>query len=710
MVITHKIKMDLSRRGITPVVHMVQGDSNTRALEISLYDNGQPWELPAGATAAVAFQKPDGTRGLYDKLPDGSAATTISGSTVTAILAPQALTCAGIVLASIVFYDADQDVLATYPFKIMVESNPAAGELISNDYHNPTILDIDAATKDLDRRVKALEEGGGGYSEADKAEFSAYIASELAKRGQLKPEFAQTIAECTDTTKLYVLPDGMIYAYMYAEVAEGGYTNCVKKTDSLFECPKRINASFQVVSSSSSNAFVSNYIPAQAQQVLRMKGIDNGDFRILCYKEDGTYVFGFEMASGSSTKQILDRTTIDENGVWTYTLGHSGNGADHDFDNRGIAQIRIGGTAVNGIDNIIVTVDEEIVEHDIVKEYRWASTGHAFVPADYEGWLIALEAEDLKIHKEILNAKEEASEAIADLQEQIDSGAASAKSGARWFALGDSITEGYASSFNADGSYKQYIAAVGKRWVDIVAKRNGYQLTNYGAGGTGYYYATTNARAQVENIDFTKCDFVTLAYGCNDWKYDGSVIGTEADVPQTVVSNYNGHNSIKLADGTASNVVVYKNGVLLTVNTDYTISGGYLVLKSDTLHNDRFDLYPATESMVANMSYVIKKILWQNPLCKIFVITPINCKALGTYTSNWGINYAGTGGCGKPLQYVYEMQKYVCDQYGIELIDMTHNSVVNRENLRDVLADGIHPTEACHEQMARELARKIQFV
>lgn len=524
------------------------------------------------------------------------------------------------------------------------------------------------------------------------------------------PNFANSIDECTDTSKPYVLPDGMIYAYMYAEVAEGGYTNCVKKTDSLFECPKRINASFQVVSSSSSNAFVSNYIPAQAQQVLRMKGIDNGDFRILCYKEDGTYVFGFEMASGSSTKQILDRTTIDENGVWTYTLGHSGNGADHDFDNRGIAQIRIGGTAVNGIDNIIVTVDEEIVEHEIVKEYRWASTGHAFVPADYEGWLIALEAEDLKIHKEILNAKEEASEAIADLQEQIDSGAASAKSGARWFALGDSITEGYASSFNADGSYKQYIAAVGKRWVDIVAKRNGYQLTNYGAGGTGYYYSAYNAKAQVENIDFTECDFVTLAYGCNDWKYDGSVIGTEADIPQTVVSNYNGHNSIRLADGTASNVVVYKNGVLLTVNTDYTISGGYLVLKSDTVHNDRFDLYSATESMVANMSYVIKKILWQNPLCKIFVITPINCKALGTYGSNWGINYAGTGGCGKPLQYVYEMQKAVCEQYGIELIDMTHNSVVNRENLRDVLADGIHPTEACHEQMARELARKIRFV
>ena len=158
MVITHKIKMDLSRRGITPVVYMVQGDSNTRALEILLYDNGQPWEIPAGATAAVAFQKPDGTKGLYDKLPNGSAATTISGSTVTAILAPQALTCAGTVLASVVFYDKDMDTLATFPFKITVEANPAAGEQVSNNYYALQNFDqINAAFIALDARVVKLE-------------------------------------------------------------------------------------------------------------------------------------------------------------------------------------------------------------------------------------------------------------------------------------------------------------------------------------------------------------------------------------------------------------------------------------------------------------------------------------------------------------------------------------------------------------------------
>ena len=158
MVITHKIKMDLSRRGITPVVHMVQGDSNTRALEISLYDNGQPWEIPHGITAAVAFSKADGTKGLYDKLPDKSDATTLARSVVTAILAPEVLTCAGQVRVAIVLYDAEMDTLATFTIMVVVEANPAAGEQVSNNYYALQNFDqINAAFIALDARVVKLE-------------------------------------------------------------------------------------------------------------------------------------------------------------------------------------------------------------------------------------------------------------------------------------------------------------------------------------------------------------------------------------------------------------------------------------------------------------------------------------------------------------------------------------------------------------------------
>lgn len=56
---------------------------------------------------------------------------------------------------------------------------------------------------------------------------TAYIDEELKKRTPIKPEFAQSVDECTDTNKLYVLPDGYIYAFTLPEITyegrEGGY-------------------------------------------------------------------------------------------------------------------------------------------------------------------------------------------------------------------------------------------------------------------------------------------------------------------------------------------------------------------------------------------------------------------------------------------------------------------------------------------------------
>lgn len=64
------------------------------------------------------------------------------------------------------------------------------------------------------------------YTPTDKAEIEAYIATELAKRGQLEPACpeGETVDECLawlaengDKSKLYVLPDGFIYAWMLTE-------------------------------------------------------------------------------------------------------------------------------------------------------------------------------------------------------------------------------------------------------------------------------------------------------------------------------------------------------------------------------------------------------------------------------------------------------------------------------------------------------------
>ena len=168
MIVTKKFSFDLETRGISPLMYAVQGDVNTRKVEISLFSNGTAWEIPDGTVVAVAYRKPDGTGGLYDKLPSGESASAVSGNVVTVMLAPQVLTCAGNVVASVVFYSQDMaDTLATFSFQIHVEKNPAAGEQISNNYYTLQNLEqVNAAYNDLLERVLALEHGGGNGLDA----------------------------------------------------------------------------------------------------------------------------------------------------------------------------------------------------------------------------------------------------------------------------------------------------------------------------------------------------------------------------------------------------------------------------------------------------------------------------------------------------------------------------------------------------------------
>ena len=140
MIINHKLKIDLVSQEVIPRLNAMQNDANSRVLEISLLESGMPWELPADVSAAVSYAKPDGTSGLYDTLPDGSTAYTISGNTVTIVLAPQVLTAPGLVRASIILIkNAVQ--LTTFPLSILVEAIPGAGSEKSEDYYHYTTFD-----------------------------------------------------------------------------------------------------------------------------------------------------------------------------------------------------------------------------------------------------------------------------------------------------------------------------------------------------------------------------------------------------------------------------------------------------------------------------------------------------------------------------------------------------------------------------------------
>ena len=159
MQIIHHMTIDMAKPLPVVPVSAVQGDGSTRVLRLTLLENGEPWAVPQGITAAVAFRKSDGTKGLYDTLPDGSKAVTIDGSAVTAVLAPQVLSCPGEVSAAVAFYDSRLSQLATFPFNIRVEKNPAAGQEISNDYYRFSTMEAvsEAVEGFLQAAQKALE-------------------------------------------------------------------------------------------------------------------------------------------------------------------------------------------------------------------------------------------------------------------------------------------------------------------------------------------------------------------------------------------------------------------------------------------------------------------------------------------------------------------------------------------------------------------------
>lgn len=135
MIVTHKIKTDLIRRSVIPQINAVQGDTNTRVIELSLYSDGEEWTVPDGVAVSLRYRKPDGTKGVYDTLPDGSRAWSAEGNTVTMTLAPQMLTVEGAVFAQMEMV-LNTDVLATFSLQVIVAENPAAGVLESEDYVN----------------------------------------------------------------------------------------------------------------------------------------------------------------------------------------------------------------------------------------------------------------------------------------------------------------------------------------------------------------------------------------------------------------------------------------------------------------------------------------------------------------------------------------------------------------------------------------------
>lgn len=56
MVITTRVDIDLKQASRLAMVSAVQNDTNTRRVEVHLYNGGAGWVVPEGVTAAVGYR------------------------------------------------------------------------------------------------------------------------------------------------------------------------------------------------------------------------------------------------------------------------------------------------------------------------------------------------------------------------------------------------------------------------------------------------------------------------------------------------------------------------------------------------------------------------------------------------------------------------------------------------------------------------------
>ena len=237
------------------------------------------------------------------------------------------------------------------------------------------------------------------------------------------------------------------------------------------------------------------------------------------------------------------------------------------------------------------------------------------------------------------------------------------RNGVNWMQFGDSITWGYISYWcdktnDIAASASNQFDLV---WPYLVSKLNNWSYTRNGQGGQGWICGGSPAYSYVRGVDdYSPYNFITFAFGINDWK----------GVPASSFGS---------------------------ISDSYTYSD---------------DMTPST--VVESMRFCFDYILRRNTRIKIMVISPFNCRGYksegthpyGTWETCWARGYNRQG---VTLDDFADLMQSVCDEYGIEMIDMTRNSVINRDNLIDLLPDGVHPSVECHRLLAREMSKKFNF-
>lgn len=244
---TASINIDLQRPSII-VIHAKQFDALSRFAEIHLFSCGEPWSIDKSNNNkkeyayAVQYRKPDGTKGLYDKLPDGETDAVTeslapSGETVLRVrFAPQMFTVAGNVKCSVaIMQTGDGTKLQTCSFDVLVAASEVSGDE-SKDYYKMVTLEglrsdvgdlSNLSTSAKDNLVAAINEVLGRLP-AD------YVTSVAGMTGDVTLD-AANIAANVDGTDVATVRDALAYLQ---DLAKQYVVNMTKNADGTYTADK----------------------------------------------------------------------------------------------------------------------------------------------------------------------------------------------------------------------------------------------------------------------------------------------------------------------------------------------------------------------------------------------------------------------------------------------------------------------------------------
>lgn len=163
MLINHELTLDLRNPTAPERIHVKQGDTLTHGLQITLFDNGEPWPIPAEAAPVIRWlacdpESGETALGIYDTLPSGNPAWTAAENQLELVMIPEMFALPGIVQTDVAFVAGDK-ILATANFEFYVNRSPANGtEAEARSYYKVATLEqINEALEAVQRTQAELD-------------------------------------------------------------------------------------------------------------------------------------------------------------------------------------------------------------------------------------------------------------------------------------------------------------------------------------------------------------------------------------------------------------------------------------------------------------------------------------------------------------------------------------------------------------------------